>query len=108
MIDLKDVVGEQLPQVQKDIIKLIGLEAYVKLSETYGGLSLYINKIDSILRDSRNKEIRDAFDGNNYRQLATKYRLTEVSIRIIVAEKDREMKKSQVDGQQGFFSESLE
>ena len=98
-MNLKDVTTEGLPEEQRKIIGIIGLEAYVKLVDVYGGLSIYITKPDSILRESRNKKIRNEFDGGNYRQLATQYNLSEVSVRLIVAEKDQEMIKSQVNGQ---------
>jgi Mor family transcriptional regulator len=99
MIELKDISTEKLPAEQKNIIELIGLEAYIKLAEAYGGTLLYITKLDGIIRESRNREICGDFDGYNYRHLALKYNLSEQQVRLIVAVKDNEMRTCQVDGQ---------
>lgn len=46
----------------------------------FGGDRFYISKMDH-----RNKEIRDAFNGRNYQELARQFGLSERRIREIVA-----------------------
>lgn len=96
---LKYIAPDDLPEEQKNIADLIGMEAYSKLVNAYGGMAIYITKPDNLIRNARNEEIRSKFDGSNYRQLAVKYNLSEVSIRLIVADIDREMRKKPIDGQ---------
>lgn len=101
---LKDMDIEELPEEQKNLVALIGVEAYSKLVDAYGGTMIYIHKRDSFIRASRNEEIRRKFDGTNYKKLASEYNLTEVAIRRIVEEIDREMRTRPIDGQESLFT----
>ncbi|NCB52452.1 MAG: DNA-binding protein [Clostridia bacterium] len=100
---LKDIELDELPQEQKNLINLIGAEAFSALVDVYGGMNVYIPKKDSFVRATRNEEIRRKFDGCNYRKLAIEYGLTETAIRLIVAEVDQEMRKKPIDGQVALF-----
>lgn len=92
-------IPEQLSQEQRDLMETIGAEAYSKLVERYGGCSVYICKQETLDRITRNEEIRQQFDGGNYRELARKYRLTENAIRDIVAPKVKELQTAPEEGQ---------
>lgn len=72
---------------QKEIAEIIGIEAYRKLVEHYGGSSIYINKFDTITRPERDMEIRKKFNGANYHELAKEYGLSETGIRKIINKK---------------------
>ena len=72
---------------QREIAEIIGIEAYSKLVEHYGGSSIYINKSDTITRPERNDEIRHKFNGSNYHELAKEYGLSETGIRKIINKK---------------------
>ena len=80
----KIVSPEQLSGKCRELADVIGLEAYKKLVQHFGGSYLYINKPDTVVRSERNAEIRQKFDGSNYLQLAQEYKLTENRIRSIV------------------------
>ncbi len=91
---------EELSKEQKQIAEAIGLDAYLLLSKTFGGTSIYIAKAEEILhRKTRDEQIRNEFNGNNYSQLAQKYGLTEVWIRNIVYDKAKEIKAKPISGQ---------
>ncbi len=90
----------QLNGEQRELAEVIGLEAYKKLAEHYGGSHIYICKPDTVLRNTRNKEIYDKFNGFNYRRLAEEFNLSEKTIREIVAEYIKEKKD---DEQLKFF-----
>ena len=81
---MRNITIEQLHGEQKEIAEIIGLEAYQKLSRHYSGCSIYIGKCERIDRCQRNAEIRQKFNGNNYKQLAAEYGLSEFTIRKIV------------------------
>lgn len=79
---------ENLPNEQKGIAECIGVEAYFKLSQRYGGNLLYIAKMNSLKAKERNEQIkRDFYNGATYKQLAVKYCLSEIWIKNIVAGK---------------------
>ncbi|WP_304585020.1 Mor transcription activator family protein [Acutalibacter muris] len=67
--------------------------------EEYGGTYFYIPKMDKIERMEMNEQIKAEFDGYNFRELAQKFSLTEVSIRSIVSDKMREVRARPMDGQ---------
>ncbi|MGN0574661.1 MAG: Mor transcription activator family protein [Ruminococcus sp.] len=102
-MDIDKLVSlEQLRGDQKELAELIGLEAYKKLISSYAGSFLYIQKIDSILKDVRDDEIREKFDGGNYGALAREYNLAEATVRDIVAEKRKQLRQSPLEGQMSF------
>lgn len=90
---------EQLRDDQKELAEIIGLDAYKKLVVNYAGSFLYIQKIDSVLKDLRDNEIREKFDGANYGKLAREYNLAEATVRDIVSEKRKHLRLLQL-----FFS----
>ena len=55
--------------------------------------------MDKIERMEMNEQIKAEFDGYNFRELAQKFSLTEVSIRSIVSDKMREVRARPMDGQ---------
>lgn len=102
-MDIDKLVSlDQLRGDQRELSELIGLEAYKKLISGYAGSFLYIQKIDSILKDVRDDEIREKFDGGNYGALAREYNLAEATVRDIVAEKRKQLRQSPLEGQMSF------
>ena len=100
MLDIEKIVSlDQLSGDQRELAETVGLEAYRKLVANYGGMSIYINKPETILRDLRNTEICNSFNGFNYRELAKNYHLSEKTVREIVSGKEAEP----LDGQTSFF-----
>ncbi len=93
---------DQLRNDQRELAEIIGLEAYKKLVVNYAGSFLYIQKIDSVLKDLRDDEIREKFDGGNYGKLAREYNLAEATVRDIVAEKRKQLRCAPLEGQMQF------
>lgn len=75
---------EDIPGEYQDIVDDLGLENFLKLCRLCGGQDLYVPKIESLMREGRNREIRSRFDGANYRILARQFRLSERQIRTII------------------------
>lgn len=75
---------EDIPEEYRDIVDDFGLENFLKLCRLCGGQDLYVPKIESLMREGRNREIRARFDGGNYRILARQFRLSERQIRTII------------------------
>ncbi|MDE5583072.1 MAG: DNA-binding protein [Ruminococcus sp.] len=85
MSDIEKITSpEQLFGEQRELAETVGLEAYRKLVKNYGGMTLYIPKREIIPKDVRNKEIKKSINGSNYRELARKYELSEMTIRRII------------------------
>jgi len=73
-----------LPEIYQDLAGMVGLEAALMLGREFGGMSVYIPKIETSLREWRDENIRRDFTGGNIRQLARKYRLTSTRVRQIL------------------------
>jgi len=86
---IDDMTLEDLPESYQDVAQVVGIKAALELSDCLGGLNYYFPKPDKMLIEVRNKRIRREFSGANIKQLAKKYRLTEIQIRAIVDKKDR-------------------
>lgn len=93
---------EQLRNDQRELAEIIGLEAYKKLVLNYAGSFVYIQKIDSVLKDLRDNEIREKFDGGNCLKLAIEYNLAVATVRDIVAPKRKELRIAPLEGQMSF------
>ena len=75
---------EDLPILLQDLVDLIGIENFIKLIKVYGGSSLYIPNENSILKPLRNRLIKENFKGNNYKQLAKEFKISEMQVRNII------------------------
>ena len=85
-MDIEKIISlDQLSGDQRELAETVGLEAYRKLVEHFGGCQIYIPKLEMTLKKIRNIEIRNSFNGSNYRELSKKYNLSEIMIRRIVS-----------------------
>lgn len=94
--------ADQLRDEQRELAEIIGLDAYKKLIRHYGGNQLYIQQADSVLKDVRDKELNEKFDGTNYRKLSIEYGISEMTIRDIVAPKRKQLRLAPLEGQMSF------
>lgn len=85
---------EDVPAPIKKIADEIGLENFLKLVYTLGGLRLYVPKLETVTAKARDRLILQEFDGGNYNELAQKYAITEVWVRQVVNR--RRQSKNQV------------
>lgn len=86
MNNLNEKSLEILPESYQYIAELIGLKKAVLILEHFGGSTIYIPKIDSYNRHTRNMKIVDDYkSGKTYSQIAVKYNLTSVRIRSIIS-----------------------
>ena len=77
---------EDMTEEQKMLIDTIGADCFMDLVRVYGGSYVYIPKNDNIVRSIRNRNIRNDFNGYNFKELAAKYGLTVARIRSIIRE----------------------
>lgn len=103
MIDKNDIQLDDLNPDFREIAEAIGLEQALKLAEVVGGGPVYIPSVENIFRESRNRAIRAAFNGRNYRELARRYRLSISWIRTIVNGSREHSQAELVDRQMKLF-----
>lgn len=85
---LKQVKYEDMTEEQQLLIDVVGMDGFVGLVQTCGGAYVYIPKSDNLVRPIRNRNIRNEFNGHNFKELAVKYGLTTMQIRNIIKEKE--------------------
>ncbi len=79
-----EITLDSIPEQNKALAELIGIDLYLELTKHFGGTSIYILKNENVFRKIRDTTIRKEFDGSNYRELAVKYSLSEVWVRNII------------------------
>lgn len=82
---------EQLPEPYRLIAHEAGIESAMILANLFQGTGTYFPKLDTLLVDLRNKQIRDEFDGKNHKELARKYDLTERWIYEVVSQQQSDV-----------------
>lgn len=94
-MDLWDEIGrEDLEGDLQDVADTLGVDAAKKLLALFSGGTLYVPKVESVVRAIRDRRIYKAFNGDNFRDLAREYQLTTRQIRIIVREQRAKTPKS--------------
>ena len=75
---------EDVPEILQGLLDIMGIEAFIELIKQYGGSSLYIPNENSVLKPIRNRLIKEYFNGNNYKQLAKEFKISEMQVRNII------------------------
>ena len=83
---------DNLPEDFQMMAETLSIEVALKMSKCFGGMRLYIPKIEGLLRSDRDEQIRKEFNGTNHRPLARKYKLSETRIRFIVEKRSKPLK----------------
>lgn len=79
---------EKSPQLSvQDLLECLDPESIYKLMMTYGGETIFIPKIDKVLKMERNEKIKSDFNaGLSQRQLVKKYGITARYLRKLLTE----------------------
>lgn len=81
---IAEMTYDDLPPYCLEAAKLLGVEAFINLSDQLGGTSFYVPKFENVIAKARDRIIIKQFNGGNYKELAIKYNLTEVWVRNII------------------------
>lgn len=104
MNDVLDAITlNDLDEEQRELAEVIGLIPFKELVRNYGGTYLYVQKLETFERAVRNTQIKEEFNGYNYKKLAHKFKLTEIQIRSIVKDIEQQKKGQPADGQISIF-----
>lgn len=100
---LRQLTMDDLSGENHALAETIGLEAFIKLVETYGGTGrLYIPQADMLLIPIRDKKINEEYNGGNIYELCKKWGLSESYIRKIVQDKASQLRRAPCVGQVTF------
>ena len=80
---LEFLTESDVPDSVKDVVDVIGIDAFKGLVKLAGGSLLYIPNESNLVKPIRNRMIRDEFMGS-YRDISMKYGISEVQVRNII------------------------
>lgn len=66
------------------LFEIVGEEKFIEITKMYGGNNVYIPTYKSAIRNSRNREIVEKYDGFNANELATQYGISVNQVKNIV------------------------
>ena len=72
-----------IPDSIKEVVEVIGIDAFKGLVKIAGGSNLYIPNESNLVKPIRNRKIKEEFNGS-YRDISIKYGISEVQVRNIV------------------------
>lgn len=82
-MDPKKIKGEYLNSAYSELANLLGIEAVFKLHSTYRGQQIFY-PVELFSKEYIRKQITSEYNGQNAKQLATKYGYTEKWIKKIL------------------------
>ena len=86
LLKMEEIINlEQLEGEQRELAEV----------NSYAGCTIYIKKPERMIKRFRDAEIYQKFTGSNYRQLAKEYCLAESSVRKIVGNMRKNIRKFQ-------------
>ena len=92
-----EVTPDMLPGIYRRMAEEIGAIPTLKVADLVQGTSShYFPKLDDLMAELRNRQIRAEFNGRNHRHLALKYGLTERWIYEIVSPVKNAVDENQV------------
>ena len=80
---LEFLTESDVPDSVKDVVDVIGIDAFKGLVKLAGGSLLYIPNESNLVNPIRNRRIREEFKGS-YRDISMKYGISEVQARNII------------------------
>ena len=71
-----EIKREDIPDNMINMLEIVGMENFLKISRAYGGYTIYIPNYKSLKKQARNREIQESYNGFNARELSQMYGLS--------------------------------
>lgn len=97
------VLLDALSESQREIVDVVGVDNYIKLTRRFGGNNIYIQKYSELARPTRDQEILQRFNGYNYAELAAEFDLSVRTIYKLVSHLIRQRKNAPLPDQVRWF-----
>ena len=80
---LEFLTENAVPESIKDVVDVIGIDAFKDLVKLAGGSLLYIPNESNLVKPIRNRMIKEEFKGS-YKDISAKFGISEVQVRNII------------------------
>lgn len=99
-----EITMDDLQEQHREYAEIIGIDNLMALAEHFGGSSIYIPKVDDILRQKRYKAIFEEYDGSRecIHKLCIKYDVSESTVYRIIQDKLSRGSGKVMEGQMTF------
>lgn len=67
---------EMIPEQYRPLAEIVGVQQLLALAEQYGGANIYVPKVEALTRATRDRLIREQYNGYNTEKLAQDFGLT--------------------------------
>ncbi len=100
---LESLTVEDLQEQHRGIAEAVGVAGLIRLTDTFGGSSIYIPQKRELLKNRIYQNILQEYDGANIKELAVRYSVCESTVYNIVRDKIiKGNAKRQIPGQMNF------
>ena len=83
------ITMELLDEHDREIVDIVGLDAFRRLVSTFGGSNIYIKKAETFLLPFRDELIRKEYNGRNSRELSQKFGISQRHVSHIVEDRSK-------------------
>lgn len=109
---LRELKVEDLKELHREIAEAVGMDGIIKLSDCFGGSSIYIPQRKELLKNLIGEKIRTEYDGTNIKKLSQKYDVSESFVYsvlrgMLLRGGDKREAKANVPGQYSFVDVEL-
>lgn len=73
---IQETTVEDIADTYSEVVRIIGVELFVELSDYAKGDKLYFPKAENVVAPARNRRIKKEYNGYNVKELAKEYNLT--------------------------------
>ncbi|CAI3552958.1 Mor domain-containing protein [Clostridium neonatale] len=94
---IDEVTADMLPEPYNKYAKSIGVKEFYNFCKDFGGITIYVPKIEGAFRTVIHKRVKEEYNGYNCQALALKYNLSERTIRGLISD------DGVIDGQMTIF-----
>ncbi len=103
---LQDLRIEDLQEQHRDFAEVLGMENLIRLSERFGGTSIYVPQRRELVKQRIYGMIRSEYDGTNIKELAGKYDVSESTVYNVIRDilmrgSEKREAKCNIPGQMG-------
>ncbi len=100
---LESLTIDDLQEQHKDIAEAVGITGLIRLTDVFGGSSIYIPQKKELVKNRVYGMIIEEYDGTNIKELAVRYHVCESTIYNIVRDKIvKGSARRQIEGQMSF------
>ena len=78
------ITFDDIPEEFVGLANFMGIDKFIEFCNEYGGIAIYFQSKNTLLRNGRNREIIKMYNGKNIKDLTRVFEISEVQVRNII------------------------